>query len=172
MMFEYRPILAAPALQAEPVRFSLAGWEWLVIFLLVTFVVWWLIRWQAKSSAYGDESLKPGNGAPGAAAVYENAPAAPPIMPSAPAAVDDLVIIEGIGPKINALLQEAGITTFTRLAATEPARLLEILHAAGLRLGDPTTWPEQARLAAAGDWEGLKRLQEGLKAGRRVTPNV
>ena len=45
----------------------------------------------------------------------------------------------------------------------------EILRAANLRrLADPATWPEQARYAAAGDWDGLKQFQATLKGGRRV----
>ena len=47
-------------------------------------------------------------------------------------------------------------------------RLREILNAAELRgsFGDPTSWPEQARLAAEGMWDQLKTLQDGLKGGR------
>jgi predicted flap endonuclease-1-like 5' DNA nuclease len=102
-----------------------------------------------------------------AAAAFETVRAGPASL-----GMDDLQVIEGIGPKIKGVLQAAGITTFAGLAAADPARLLEILHAAGLRLGDPTTWPEQAALAAAGNWEDLQRLQDGLKGGRRVTPNI
>lgn len=94
-------------------------------------------------------------------------------LPSVPAVAvpvipDDLQIIEGIGPKIAGVFKEAGIATFAQLAATPVERLSEILKAANLRLGDPTTWPEQARLAGAGDLEGLKKLQDSLKGGRKV----
>ena len=85
-----------------------------------------------------------------------------------PTRPDDLKRIEGIGPKIASLLQDAGITTFAQLAATGVEQLREILAAANLRIADPTTWPEQATLAAAGDWEGLASLQGELKGGRRV----
>jgi len=81
---------------------------------------------------------------------------------------DDLKRIEGIGPKIASLLHDAGITTFARLAAADVARLREILDAVNLRIADPTTWPEQAALAAAGDLDGLASLQSELKGGRRV----
>jgi hypothetical protein len=48
------------------------------------------------------------------------------------------------------------------------ARIQEILDAAGpaYNIADPGTWPEQARLAAAGNMDGLKALQERLTAGR------
>ena len=84
----------------------------------------------------------------------------------APAA-DDLEVIEGIGPKIAGVLKEAGITTFAELGASDASRLSEILHDANLRLADPTTWPEQAQLAADGKWDELKELQDSLKGGRR-----
>jgi predicted flap endonuclease-1-like 5' DNA nuclease len=87
-----------------------------------------------------------------------------PVAP--PSAPDDLAVIEGIGPKIAALLQDAGITTFNELAETEPARLESLLRDADLRLADPSSWPEQARLAAAGDWDALQSLQDRLKGGR------
>jgi len=86
--------------------------------------------------------------------------------PAAPAA-DDLTIIEGIGPKIASVLQAAGITSLTELAATDVGQLEEILTAAKLPLASPETWPEQAQLAAAGDLDGLKQLQDQLKGGRR-----
>jgi predicted flap endonuclease-1-like 5' DNA nuclease len=82
-----------------------------------------------------------------------------------------LTRIEGIGPKISGVLQEAGITTFAQLADTDPASLEEILEASDprlRRLADPTTWPEQAALAAAGEWEAHEALRGELKGGRRV----
>lgn len=85
-----------------------------------------------------------------------------------PAAEDDLTLIEGIGPKVSAVLHASGITHFHQLAASSPAELKRILLAAGNRLSDPTTWPEQAALAASGNWEGLKALQSSLKRGRRI----
>ncbi len=85
-------------------------------------------------------------------------------------AQDDLTIIEGIGPKISEHLRRAGIFTFHQLAETPIERLNEILTAARLRhLANPGTWPEQARLAAAGDRAGLAKLQDSLKGGRRVS---
>jgi predicted flap endonuclease-1-like 5' DNA nuclease len=83
-------------------------------------------------------------------------------------AKDDLKIIEGIGPKTEAVFNAAGLFSFRQVASTPVEKLDEILDAAGLRLGDPGSWPEQARLAAEGDWEGLKQLQERLKGGRVV----
>jgi hypothetical protein len=84
------------------------------------------------------------------------------------AAPEDLKRIEGIGPKISSLLGAAGITTFAQLAATDVSRLSRILEEADLvGLADPSTWPEQARLANAGEWGELEALQDELKGGRR-----
>lgn len=81
---------------------------------------------------------------------------------------DDLKKIEGIGPKIAGLLNENGITTFQQLAVTPLERLDELLIGAKLRrIADPGTWPEQAQLAAAGDWDALRELQGTLKGGKR-----
>jgi DNA-directed RNA polymerase subunit beta' len=97
---------------------------------------------------------------------------APVVVAPVPAkpVLDDLAIVEGIGPKIASLFQAAGITTFAQLAATDVARLRQIIREADIRTADPTTWPEQAALAAAGKWDKLKALQEQLTAGRRVVP--
>lgn len=85
---------------------------------------------------------------------------------------DNLKRIEGIGPKISTLLNSAGITTFAELAETDVRRLHQILEEAGPRyqLANPETWPEQARLAAGGDWTALNALQEELRGGRRAAP--
>jgi len=85
---------------------------------------------------------------------------------------DDLKIIEGIGPVMERVLNEAGIYTFAELAAHTPESLQKILDAAGVaRITNPETWAEQAKLAAEGRWEELKALQAELKGGRRVKPS-
>lgn len=82
---------------------------------------------------------------------------------------DDLQRIEGIGPKISSVLQEAGIMTFSQLAQTPADRVREILSESGISgaagIHDPATWSEQARLAAKGDWETLQALQDELRGG-------
>ncbi len=81
---------------------------------------------------------------------------------------DDLRVIEGIGPKISDILNENGILTYAQLAETDVDDLRAILTDAGsrFRLADPTTWPQQAKFAAEGDWDGLQALQQSLKGGR------
>lgn len=81
---------------------------------------------------------------------------------------ENLSRIEGIGPKINTVLHESGIITYSQLSKTTVSGLQEILGEAGLARFNPETWPEQAALAAKGDWDGLTRLQAKLQGGRRA----
>jgi predicted flap endonuclease-1-like 5' DNA nuclease len=82
---------------------------------------------------------------------------------------EDLTKVEGIGPKISGVLHAARIYTFGQLAAAPVSRLEQILKDADLSaLANPKTWPEQASLAAAGDWKALKVLQDELKGGQRA----
>lgn len=81
---------------------------------------------------------------------------------------EDLTIIEGIGPKIQSVLKEAGIKNYLQLSELNVERIREILIAAGIRLGDPSSWPEQARLASLGKMDELKSFQVTLKGGRRA----
>ena len=83
---------------------------------------------------------------------------------------DDLVKIEGIGPKVSKTLNGAGISTFEALANTSVEAIQKILSDAGLKMMDATSWPAQAKLAAAGDWDGLKNMQDELSGGRAVSP--
>ncbi len=93
-------------------------------------------------------------------------PATP--MPADQSKPDDLTLIEGIGPKVSTVLIAAGIKRFSQIAALKPEALKDILVKAGNRLSDPTTWPDQARLAADGKWKELEKLQGELKGGRKV----
>lgn len=80
---------------------------------------------------------------------------------------DDLKKIEGIGPKIAEIFAAAGIDSFAKLAKTDIAKLKEILEAAGSRYASkvPDSWPKQAKMAADGKWDELKKWQEEVKGG-------
>ena len=79
-----------------------------------------------------------------------------------------LKIIEGIGPKIEGLLHDAGITTWEELANAPTEQVQAILDEAGprYRMHQPTTWAKQARLAADGNWDELVAYQDHLDGGR------
>lgn len=88
--------------------------------------------------------------------------------PAATSVKDDLTKIEGIGPKINELMNDAGIMSFSDLGSASIATLRSILDNAGPRftMHDPSSWARQARLAEKDDWVALEKLQETLKGGR------
>jgi len=147
------------------------SWWWfgIKVGIVPALVIWWWLENQNKESlkAVGQIQLPDDGSIPlpeESLKVDEKQKS-----PKKPATIkpDDLRKIEGIGPKIQSTLQSAGIQTYAQLAATDPANLKQILVDAGIRLGDPTTWPEQAALAAADKWDQLKKLQGNLKGGRR-----
>jgi predicted flap endonuclease-1-like 5' DNA nuclease len=172
------PAFAASEPQGNP------WWIWiLVFFALVAFVgiiLWWWLRGEKE-----DELELPSAVESEEPSVYTKAhlpevevkapsvdvdlPAADVEAP-APTKPDDLKRIEGIGPKIASVLRASGIATFSQLADANVGQLRHILEQADprlLRLADPTTWPEQAELAAQGAWEALEELQDRLQGGRR-----
>jgi predicted flap endonuclease-1-like 5' DNA nuclease len=85
-------------------------------------------------------------------------------------APDDIIIIEGIGPKIAELFHAKGIHTFAQVAAMTPAQIQPLLDEAGphFKMANPGTWPEQAELAMRNRWAALRSLQDVLVAGVRV----
>jgi len=93
------------------------------------------------------------------------------VMGAAAGIQDDLTIVEGIGPKIQMLLNQYGVHTYRQLADTPVERLREILANAGpqLAMHDPGTWPSQANLAANDQWDALKSIQGFLKGGKKPT---
>ncbi|MEM9039960.1 MAG: hypothetical protein AAGD33_08690 [Actinomycetota bacterium] len=82
--------------------------------------------------------------------------------------MDDLKIVEGIGPKIEELLQAGGVGTWAGLATTTVERLQEILDGGGPRyqVHDPGTWPRQADLLASARWDEFTALTDELDGGR------
>jgi predicted flap endonuclease-1-like 5' DNA nuclease len=91
-----------------------------------------------------------------------------PIFTSKSAKPDDLKIIEGIGPKIEEILNIEGIKTYASLSETTPMRLSSILKKAGPRyqIHDPSTWPQQAKLAQFSKWDDLEILKNSLIGGK------
>ena len=133
--------------------FTCCFW-WLVLGVLIGWLLSWLF-----SKLFGRSD------------VQEIAPA-----PPAPEVEgDDLTVIEGIGPKIAALLSENGLGRYEKLAATDVKTIWTILARGGPRFkmaNNPGTWPEQAAYCVRGDWDGLKKWQEELYAGLRVVQEV
>ena len=80
---------------------------------------------------------------------------------------NDLTVVEGIGPKINELFNNAGIKTFAQLAGASVPQMRKILDDGGprFRIANPSTWAQQSALAAANKWAELKKMQDALSGG-------
>lgn len=80
---------------------------------------------------------------------------------------EDLIIIEGIGPKIDRLFKENGVRTFDQVAKMSVTELQAILDKGGnnFRMANPESWAQQAALCARGAWRELKELQDKLYIG-------
>ena len=101
--------------------------------------------------------------------VAKEAPKAKAPKAKSDAKGDDLTKVEGIGPKLKSIFHEAGIMTFAELAEKSADDLREILIAAGgsrYARFNPETWPAQAKLAAEGKWDELKKWQDELDGGK------
>ncbi|RUT68153.1 hypothetical protein D0817_22785 [Flavobacterium cupreum] len=81
---------------------------------------------------------------------------------------NDLTIVEGIGPKIEALFHNAGINTWFELSEASTEKLEYILEEGGenYAIHNPSTWAKQALLAYQGKWQDLNDWQENLRAGK------
>lgn len=76
---------------------------------------------------------------------------------------NNMQIIEGIGPKMDQVLNDNGISSWSVLAGKSFDELRAILdqdkYGDKYRIIDPSDWPAQARLAADGNWDGLIKHQ-------------
>jgi predicted flap endonuclease-1-like 5' DNA nuclease len=147
---------------------------WIIIIILIIIILLWLVlRGQANradlhEAGHHHDHAHDHHHAEPAAAMTEPAPQpmpAEPPAPAAPAAPDDLRKLEGIGPKVASVLNGIGISTFAQLANADLDKVKTALDAAGYQYMNPASWLPQAKLAAAGDWEALAKMQDELKGG-------
>lgn len=77
---------------------------------------------------------------------------------------DDLQKLKGVGPTFASILHRAGIHTYQQLAEASPLKLRSLLIVEDEQFSqhDTSSWPQQAALAAQGDWEQLKAYQDTL----------
>lgn len=82
--------------------------------------------------------------------------------------IDDLKIVEGIGPKIETLFHRHGIQSWKALSECSVDRCQEVLASGGkqYRIHDPASWPMQAKMAQGGHWKQLWDWQEKHRAGK------
>lgn len=162
-------------------NFWVAVLEAILLLALAAYIGWWIARRmlatridgliadiETKRHELDDCRRRPMPVVATAAATVAAAAAVPVAAFAAKATPDDLKIVEGIGPKIEELLNNASIYTFAELANTPSTRIKEILDAAGPRfqIHDPTTWPQQSAMARDGKWDELKKWQDELYKGR------
>lgn len=149
------------SLAQQPERWArIPWWAWILVIFFIAIVVGIIITLKEEQEGAVkqiDAPPVPEPAKPKAAkAKLAQAGAEPVTPPSEPAPPpsqprpDNLKLIKGIGPKIEKLLKDNGITTFAQLADTELSRLQNLLSQAGWeKIADPTTWPEQARQLSA-----------------------
>jgi len=119
-------------------------WTW-ILWLLAAFIIGLILGWLLKQIFGGGASTPTSN------------------------VKNDLTKVEGIGPKIEGLLNNKGIKSFNDLSNTSVATLEQIIMDAGpaytTHRGKTMTWPAQAKLAEIGQWEELQKWQDVLKGG-------
>ena len=131
------------------------AWVPIVIAIILLLLFWWGLSRNSIPQGAAPESM------PSEAAEME-------AVRTTAVTLDDLKIIEGIGPKIEGILHDTGIHTFAELAAASVSQLEKIVrHDAGIQVAFPDTWPTQAQLAADGKWTELEKFQDELKGGRQ-----
>jgi len=81
---------------------------------------------------------------------------------------DDLKVVEGIGPKIEAMLKDAGIKTWKELSEATVADCQKVLDTGGKRyqVHDPASWPMQSKMAYEGKWKELLKWQDKHDYGK------
>lgn len=143
---------------------------WLLVGLLVLIGVIFLLSGRKAGGAAPVDTVVPeAPVTPVAAATPVEAPApasapAPqpiPVSPSvtaAPAAADDLLRMKGVGPKLNALLIELGVTSYAQIAGWSDADIAAVDARLGNFKGRPVRdqWIDQAKYLAAGDFAGFE----------------
>ena len=132
-----------------------------------------------------NNKLKVGAATAGAAAVASMAPSKPKaaakVAASAPfdadaakaafgkkIKLDDLKVVEGIGPKIESMFKAGGIGTWKALSEASVADCQKILDGGGDRykIHNPGSWPLQSKMAYEGKWAELAKWQSEHDHGR------
>lgn len=81
---------------------------------------------------------------------------------------DDLKVVEGIGPKIAGMFNDAGIKTWKALSESAVADCQKVLDGGGDRykIHDPASWPMQSKMAYEGKWAELSKWQDEHDHGK------
>lgn len=98
-----------------------------------------------------------------AALVKSKAPAKPKAAPKV-VIPDNLELLKGVGPKLNALLKTLGVTSFEQVANWSAADVAEIDAKLGTFAGriSRDNWIDQSKLLSAGDIAGFEKKYGSL----------
>ena len=154
---------------------------WLLIALLILIGVAFLLTGRRKSTMVSPPETRPEaereDVAPIAPAAPEPVTRIEPIVPVTPEPVavaqpvpvspavtaipeagDDLLKMKGVGPKLNQLLIELGVTRYAQIAAWNDADIAAVDAKLGNFRGRPVRdqWIDQAKYLAAGDTAGFE----------------
>ena len=151
--------------QLNPFDLANAWWQHLLM-LLVSGFIGYIVGFRNRNWQVDDLQFRLADIDQALAGCRKRLVAFTPIAKKAD--IDDLKVIEGIGPQIEKLLQKAGIRTYAKLSTTSREDIKKLLDSQGTRfqMHDPTTWPRQALLAESGQWEQLRQWQEALDGGK------
>lgn len=141
-------------------------WQWLVGIIVVVMALW-LLWTLSRNNA--DAPLKPDLDMPRpvprpvepAPPPEDAAPPeeiAPPGLPKAEGPPDNLLLIKGVGPKLNTLLGELGVTRYDQIAAFTEDDIAALDAQLGTFEGriQRDNWVEQASYLARGDTAGFE----------------
>lgn len=162
-------MVLAPPLQESTGFLGIDWWVWIlvgVLLLLLLLIIGFILQNEPGPPIPERESKMYVTAATAARAQPKTEPEQEP-EPEEASEPDDLSRIEGVGPKVAGLLNDAGITTFAALAETDVDKLNQLLEENELQFMEAESWPQQAALAAKGDWNAFEKLTAELKGGRR-----
>jgi len=123
------------------------SWFWFLLAVPISILIRWLIWWFFSPSYQRTSALEI------EADRYDT-------RPPMPRKKEDFSILKGIGPKTAEALHNAGVFTFEQLGLMDPKQLDLVLRKYSLATTKVAFWQKQATLAAAQDWEGLKKIQK------------
>jgi predicted flap endonuclease-1-like 5' DNA nuclease len=141
---------------------------WFVLGLLLGWLLNWLLsKWMRKDDTGTTQGMYQAPSAPTSNLVNGVDVVAAAAAGFSVKGQDDIIIIEGIGPKIKELFAQNGVSTFSQVARMSVGEMSSILDKGGARfkMANPGSWAQQAKLAAENRWAELKKLQDDLYAG-------
>jgi hypothetical protein len=122
-------------------------WFWFTLIgVPIGLMIWWFLRWFFMPCEKRTD------------AVVIDTPRSEAKRPALKR--DDFRTLKGVGPKSAAVLYQAKILSYEQLGLMDLEKLERILKDKNLPSAGAAFWQKQARLAAAGEWKLLEKLQK------------